>query len=150
VSDVGDDERLIADLRAAMRDAGEVPASFVAAGKAAFAWRTIDAELATAADRGAADPVLAGTRTDPAALRALTFSATSLVIEVELTAEALLGQVVPPQAGQLDVQQRDRAAQTVPVDDLGWFAVRPAPAAMFRLRLRTAGGTAVVTEWVTP
>jgi len=41
-----DDEKLIEALREAFASADDVPAAFVEAGKAAFAWRTIDAELA--------------------------------------------------------------------------------------------------------
>lgn len=40
------DEELLAELGAALRTAEEVPAGFVNAGKAAFAWRGVDAELA--------------------------------------------------------------------------------------------------------
>ncbi|MEU6408355.1 hypothetical protein [Microbispora sp. NPDC046933] len=40
-----DDDRLLEELGHAVREA-RVPESFVRAGKAAFAWRTADAELA--------------------------------------------------------------------------------------------------------
>ena len=42
-----DDNQLLAALREALRSERNVPAEFTATGKATFAWRNIDAELAT-------------------------------------------------------------------------------------------------------
>jgi hypothetical protein len=151
VTDVTDDERLLAELGDAVRAGQQVPAGFVAAGKAAFAWRNVDAELATLTGTA-----LVGTRAEPASphaepasLRSLSFVARELSIEVEVTADALLGQIVPPQPGEIELHGRHGSTQAVPVDEVGWFVIRPVPGTMFRLRLRTADGTAVVTEWVT-
>lgn len=146
MSDVTDDERLLAELAEAVRAAREVPAQFIAAGKAAFAWRNVDAELATLAEDSAT--TLLGTRAEQATLRSLSFVASELSIEVEVTAEALLGQVVPPQSGLMQLHVRAGSAQTVPVDGVGWFVIRPVPGSMFRLHLRTAEGAAVITEWI--
>ncbi|SDX97098.1 hypothetical protein SAMN05421504_10484 [Amycolatopsis xylanica] len=137
------DEELLAELEAALRAADEVPAGFVDAGKSAFTWRGIDAELTF--DSAGAE--LAGTRADPASVRALTYSAAEVTLEVEVGPDALHGQVVPPQAGELDVRLRDGGTTTVPVDAVGWFVVRPKPAGTFRLRLRTADGKTVLTDW---
>lgn len=141
-----DDESLLAELGDALRAAGEVPAGFVAAGKAAFAWRTVDAELAALA-HDSATTAAAGTRGEPAA-RALSFVAGELSIEAEMTADTLLGQVVPPQAGQIEMHSVRGPAHAVPVDEAGWFVIRPVTGPMFRLQLRTATRV-VVTEWVT-
>jgi hypothetical protein len=143
-----DDEQLLADLGEAVRIGREVPARFIDIGKAAFAWHSIDAELAELSHDSATSPLLAGTRAEPATLRALTFVASCLTIEVEVTADALLGQVVPPQAGQIEVHGQDGPTHTAPVDDVGWFAVRPLPMGMFRLHVRLADGAPVLTEWV--
>lgn len=148
------DEELLAELGAAVRAGEEVPASFLAAGRVAFAWRNVDAELATlgfdSAARGGDAGALAGTRAERATLRALTFVAAGLTIELELTPGALLGQVVPPQPGEVELQTPGGAARSVPVDDVGWFAFRPAPAGMCRLRLRPAAAiTPILTEWIT-
>src|SRR5918996_129143 len=141
-------DQLLVELREAMRTADEVPAGFIAAGKAAFAWRTVDAELAALADELRADEALAGTRAEHAAVRALSFHASDISIEVEVTSDALLGQVVPPRPGQVEVQSQDGTRHAATVDETGWFAIRPLPSAMFRLHLRTATDN-VVTEWVT-
>ncbi len=144
------DDDLLAELGEAMRGAAEVPERFVAAGRAAFVWRTVDEELAELTyDSATADAdALAVTRADPAALRSLTFVSAGLSVELEVTADALLGQLVPPQPGEVRLQTRGGQADTVAVDDVGWFAIRPAPGKMFRLHVRTADGAEVLTAWV--
>jgi hypothetical protein len=148
---MADDERLLTELGEALQAAREVPPRFVEAGKAAFTWREVDAELAELGFDSADEPAgaLAGTRADPAALRAMTFVAGAVTIEVEVTAAALQGQVVPPQAGEIELRGRDGSATAVPVDEVGWFVFAPPPAGLFRLHLRTADGTRVLTTWTT-
>ncbi|MFC7111302.1 hypothetical protein ACFQQB_69425 [Nonomuraea rubra] len=107
MSEAWDDHELLARLRAAIEAAEAVPRDFVEAGKSAFAWREIDldmelAELAELTYDSAMhrEEEAAALRADSAVLRALTFAATQLTIELEITEGALLGQVVPPQAGR--------------------------------------------------
>jgi hypothetical protein len=142
------DDQLLAELREAFHAAEEVPVGFVAAGKAAFAWRSIDAELAALADEVPSHEALAGTRTEHAAVRALSFRADGLSIEIEVTADAILGQIVPPRAGRVEVQSLSGTEHTSVVDESGWFSIRPLPSTMFRLHLHTGTGD-VVTEWIT-
>lgn len=147
----GDDEQLIAELGEAVRTAREVPARFIDVGKAVFSWRNLDAELAELTYDSAADSAtaLAGTRAEAATLRALTFVAGRLTIEIEVTPDALLGQVLPPEPGEIELSGRDGSTRTVPVDEVGWFAIRPTPSGSLRLRLRTANGGSVLTQWFT-
>jgi hypothetical protein len=146
--DFNDDERLLTALGEAVRARREVPARFVEIGKAAFAWHNVDAELAALAYDSAAGELAAGTRAEPAELRALTFVASRLTIEIEVAPDALLGQLVPPQQGAVELHGRDGIATTTMADDVGWFAIRPLPSGLFRLRVRPDGGAAIVTEWV--
>lgn len=143
-----DNEQLLMELHEALRTAAEVPAGFVDAGKAAFAWRTVDAELAALTDQFSADEALSGTRAERAGVRALSFHASGISIELEVTSDALLGQLVPPRSGQIEVQVQDGTGPTASADETGWFVIRPVPTKMFRLRVRTAADN-VVTEWVT-
>lgn len=144
-----EDDALLAELGEAVREGQLVPARFVEIGKAAFAWRTMDEELAVLSYDSATLPAdaMAGTRADPAELRAMTFVSADLTVEVEVADDALLGQLVPPQAGEVVVRTQGGDATTVEVDELGWFAVRPLPAGMFRLHVRTGSGATVVTAW---
>lgn len=133
-----------------MRAQRDVPARFIEAGKAAFAWRTLDAELAALTADSAHADALAGTRADRASVRTITFATDDLSIDVELTSDALLGQVVPSIGGELQVCLRDGTTLTEPVDEVGWFAVRPCPTQTFRLRFEAEGRSPVATEWILP
>jgi hypothetical protein len=145
-----DDERLLDALKTALSTKQSVPPGFIEAGKSAYAWRTIDAELAqltydSARDRGA----LASVRSEPAAIRALTFTSTRLTIELEVVDDCLYGQVIPTGPGTVEVQTHAGAAGMSEVDELGSFRVQPVPASPFRLTCRIAEGAAVQTCWIT-
>lgn len=151
-TDWNDDEQLIADLGAALRAEREVPARLLEIGKAAFAWRTVDGELAELTFDSTApggQEAMAGTRAEPATFRAMTFTAHELSIELEVVPDAVMGQVVPPRPGEIEVHLRDGTAGTFTVDDVGWFVIRPRPAGPVRFRVRPEDGGAVLTEWVT-
>lgn len=150
-----DDEQLIAELGAAVRAGREVPDSFSRAGKDAFAWRTVDAELARLdADSALAEPESAGMRGTSADLpgrtrsRALSFVARELTIELEVGPDAVQGQLVPAQPGTVRVRDAGGAVLGFPVDEIGWFVIRPLPTGPFRLHVRTGTGASVLTDWI--
>ncbi len=144
------DDELLAALGEAMEARQAVPSWFVETGKNAFAWHDIDAELARLTyDSNIDSERSAAVRSETASIRALTFSSAHLSMELEVTEDGLLGQVIPPRAGTLEVQTRAGATTNTPVDEIGCFAVDPIPASPFRLRFRTTDGTDVVTGWVT-
>ena len=143
-----DDAELLATLAEAVRAERAVPPAFVEAGKAAYTWRTIDAELAALVYDSASEPVL--TRAEVASLRALTFASAGLTIELEITDGGLLGQLVPPGRGEVEVQTAVGTAARVSADDVGFFAIRPVPTGRFRLRCHGHDhADEVVTTWVT-
>jgi len=147
--DAWDDEQLLAALGEAMRARREVPEWFVETGKNAYAWHNIDAELAqltydSLGDRKRA----AAVRSEAASIRALTFTSARLSIEIEVGEGSLLGQVIPPRAGTLEVHTTAGVASS-PVDEIGCFAVTPIPTSPFRLRCRTEDGADVLTGWIT-
>jgi hypothetical protein len=160
-----DDEQLLATLGEAMRARREVPGWFVETGKNAYAWHNIDAELAQLTYDSLSDPLgdslgdslsdslgdrerAAAVRSEAASIRALTFTSTGLSIELEVGEGSLLGQIIPPRAGTLEVHTTAGVASS-PVDEIGCFAVTPIPASPFRLRCRTEDGTDVLTGWIT-
>ncbi|GAA2214041.1 hypothetical protein GCM10009850_095050 [Nonomuraea monospora] len=153
MSEAWDDHELLSRLRAAMRAADAVPREFLEAGKAAFAWRDLDldVELAELTYDSAmhVEEEVAALRADSAVLRALTFAATRLTIELEITESALLGQVVPPQAGEVRVQGGSGSGGPLEIDDLGVFVIRGKPHGPFRLHCRTQTGLDVSTSWFT-
>lgn len=144
------DRELIDELAEALHAAQEVPREFIDAGKAAYSWRNIDAELAAltydsaVADVTAEPPV----RAEPATLRALTFVAPNLALELELADDTLQGQLVPPQSGEVEIRTARGVHAVVPVDDVGYFVVRALPPGPFRVSCRTGGGLNVLTNWI--
>jgi hypothetical protein len=144
-----DDEELLAALRQALSSRRGVPPEFVEAGKNAFAWHNIDAELAQLTyDSIAAEPA-GHTRAESASIRALTFTSARITIELEVTEDALVGQVVPAQAATIEVQAHEQTDAPIASDEIGCFAVQPIPHGPFRLRCRAAGGIDVLTGWIT-
>ena len=149
--DSWDDEELLAALGEAMRAWQAVPEWFVETGKNAYAWHDIDAEMAqltydsdSDTDRGRA----AAVRSEAASIRALTFTSARLSIELEVAQSSLLGQIIPPRAGTLEVHTT-AGVTCSPVDEIGCFVVDPIPSSPFRLRCRTQDGADVLTGWIT-
>jgi hypothetical protein len=145
------DDELLDALRDALVTTEQVPQSFVEAGKAAFAWRTIDAELAALTYDSAWDsPELVAVRSESATLRSLTFASDGWTIELELTPDGVLGQLDPPEAGTVSARGDGGKFTEAEIDDLGFFALRPVPTAPYRLVCTTNSGTTILTGWVTP
>jgi hypothetical protein len=146
---VRDDDELLAALGEAIQAREEVPEWFVETGKNAYAWHNIDAELARLTYDSSRDrDAVAMVRSEAASIRALTFTSAQLSIELEVTAGSLVGQIIPPRAGTLEVHTTAGVASS-PVDEIGCFAVTPIPNSPFRLRCRTEDGTDVLTGWIT-
>ena len=147
---LSDDDRFLAELGEAMRAARAVPDSFVQAGKSAFAWHDVDSELARLVSDSAAEDsqVSAGMRSERAVLRSLTFATAELTIDVDVQPDALRGQVAPPQAGTVQVRGQGVTVQDFPIDEVGWFVIRPVPTGPYRLSIRLANGLTALTDWI--
>ena len=143
-----DDEEVLAGLRQALREPQAVPPEFVEAGQNAFAWRNIDAELAQLTYDSTRD-LAESMRAETASIRALTFTSTQLTVELEVTSDSLLGQIIPAQAGVIRVQRRTGAETALPADEIGCFSIHPIPPGPFRLHCRTATGIDALTGWIT-
>jgi hypothetical protein len=127
-----------------------VPPWFVETGKNAYAWHNIDAELAQLTYDSSRDRDLsASLRSESASIRALTFTSAHLSIELEIGAEALLGQIMPPRKGMIEAQTQAGATTPAAVDEIGCFSIEPIPPGPFRLHCHTEDGTDVVTGWIT-
>ena len=144
------DEDLLAALREAVSARRAVPDEFVEAGKSAFAWRSIDAELAQLTYDSTYSPDLSGLmRAEPASIRALTFTSTRAQLELEVVESSLLGQILPVQEARIEVQAHDDAEQAISADETGCFSIHPIPRGPFRLRCRLADGNDILTSWIT-
>jgi hypothetical protein len=131
-----------------------VPERLVQAAVDAYAWRTIDADLAELVFDSLAD------REDTALVRGrqqerlLSFRSRALTIEIEVTAAGgsrrLIGQLVPPQQAVVEIRHRDEVV-TLESDELGRFSADALPPGPVSLRCGEGAGEArspVVTDWV--
>jgi hypothetical protein len=148
--DIWDDEQLLAALREALEADEAVPPEFIEAGKNAYAWHNIDAELAQLTyDSSHESHAALSLRAEAASIRALTFTSAHLTIELEVSEDSVLGQVIPAQSGVIEIQGREGTTATLEADAVGCFLIRPIPDSPFRLRFRTSDGSDILTGSIT-
>lgn len=127
-----------------------VPPKFIETAKHAYAWHNVDAELAQLMYDSSRDTDrMAGVRSETASIRMLTFASARFLIDLEVTTQALLGQITPPQSGTVEAETQSGMVAAAPIDEVGTFSVEPVPPSPFRLHCRTADGTDLVTGWIT-
>lgn len=149
------DELLMDELRAVAKARTEpVPTAVAAAARAAYTWRTVDAELALLAyDSATDDRELMGVRGDGP--RLLSFSAMQVSLDVEVSetprGRSLRGEAAPaPQELQLQ-RSAGGAPVDVAVDAAGRFLVEQVDAGpvRFRFLVQSSSGSRILsTEWV--
>ncbi|MEV5880434.1 hypothetical protein AB0L75_40910 [Streptomyces sp. NPDC052101] len=111
----------------------------------AYALHDLDARIAELAFDSLVDALPVRGVADPP--RMLTFRAGEVTVDVEVTEDGLIGQVLPPRSARIEVLGGPQTARPVPVDALGRFTSDTPPAGPFALRLRT-GAEVIVTEWL--
>ncbi|WP_030421185.1 hypothetical protein VM636_02305 [Streptomyces sp. SCSIO 75703] len=145
------DDDLLADglleeeLRQAAAILDPVPAALRTIAVESYALRDLDARLAELTFDSLVDSL--PVRGEEAPPRMLTFQAGAVTVDVEVGAEGLIGQVLPPGPAEVEVLAGPRPSARLTADDLGRFSGGTPPAGPFALRLRT-GGEVVVTEWL--
>ena len=135
-------------LRAALRIDASVPEHVRAAARGAFAWTTIDAELAELTADTWERP-LVGIRggTDE---RELTYQADDVEIELLVHGDPdrrVVGQLLAPGPATARVERPDGTVAAVDVDALGRFTIRDLTDGPIRLLIRLADRT-IRTEWL--
>lgn len=147
------DDDLVDRLRSIAGQADPAPPELAAAARAAFALRTVDAELAELV-RDSLDTVGATVRAgDDDRLLSFETGADGDALAVEIQVSDLGERrdlVVAVSGPALAAASLDTAAgrQPVPADD-GVLVVRAVPAGPVRLLLTTRSGRTVATSWVT-
>jgi hypothetical protein len=141
-----DDERLFNDLAEAVHDTAPLARTIAEHAEGALSWRTIDEELASLTFDSSLEPV-AATRAGPDETRVLVFTSTPLSMELEVTHDQVVGQILPPGAGEILIETSDGAEYRVSADESGFFELPSMPAGPVRLRCDTATAR-VVTDWV--
>lgn len=141
------DEDLLQELGAALREA-PVDDSIIAAAEAAFSWRTADEELELLTLEAETSPgTLTGVRgTGPAGPRTLTFRGDRLSVEIEIDDHGIVGQLIPPQPGQVTLVTSDGPQAAAQADEVGCFTLPLPPPGPMRLDCEL-NGDRFVTEW---
>ena len=103
-----DDERLMDDLAQAVRDAAPLARTIAGDAEAALSWRTIDEELllASLTFDSSLEPVREA-RAGPGEGRVLVFTSPPLSVEIEVLADQVVGQILPPGEGEIVVETPD-------------------------------------------
>jgi hypothetical protein len=141
-----DDQALLADLGQALAEDAGTPDRVREIGRAAFAWRSVDADLVTLfADELDPEPVRAGDGPQAHAFSG-TVGGAEVGVEVERDDGILRGQLVPPGSGRIDVLGGAGGPTSADISDDGYFVVRDLPATAIRLRVSTAAGD-FLTPW---
>ncbi|MGW0742191.1 hypothetical protein ACWD3I_20010 [Streptomyces sp. NPDC002817] len=133
------------ELRRAASILDPVPAQLREMAVAAYALHDMDARIAELTFDSVVDAIPVRGAVD--APRMLTFRAGEVTVDVEVTGQELLGQVLPPQQALIEVLTGPQGAAPLVTDDMGRFTGDAPPVGPFALRLR-AGGDVVVTEWL--
>jgi hypothetical protein len=151
--DEPDDTELEEELRRVAAFLDPVPSVLLQAAVEAFAWRTVDDDLAELVFDSLVDHEPAHVRGSQNR-RLLSFHTSDVCIEIEVTStgtsRGLIGQLVPPQPASVDIRNRDGLI-TLEADALGRFSASSLRAGPISLRCRLgpeAAGRAVVTDWV--
>ncbi|MEU1082536.1 hypothetical protein ABZ368_20345 [Streptomyces sp. NPDC005908] len=140
-----DDELLEEELRQAAAVLDPVPAALLQGAVDAFALVDLDARVAELTFDSLADAIPVRGTADTA--RMLTFTAGEVTLDVEVTGDGLIGQVLPPGPARIEVLDGPRPAASFTADDMGRFTADTTPSGPFALRLRTDDDV-VVTEWL--
>ena len=88
-----------------------------------------------------------GLRSGSGQPRVLIFTAARLSLELEVMADLVVGQIVPPGPGEVVVETSDGTTFGVEADDIGLFDFAGLPRGQIRLRCQTPDGN-LVTDWM--
>ncbi|MFR9787693.1 hypothetical protein ACL07V_03275 [Streptomyces sp. MB22_4] len=139
------DALLEEELRQAAAVLDPVPEALCQIALDAYALHDLDAKIAELTFDSLVDALPVRGVTDVP--RMLTFRAGPLTVDIEVTGDGLMGQVLPPGPARIEVLGGPGAARPVAVDTLGRFTSDTPPSGPFALRLRT-GTEVIVTEWL--
>ena len=134
-------EHVAEALRSLFARIDPVPASVTESGKASYAWRRIDAELAELLADSAIDAEsLALARGGGAPVRSVSFGIGRLTIDLEIQVDqpkrTIRGQLSPPSSAHIEIHRADhRPPITSDADSLGRFSARLPEGGPIRLRI---------------
>jgi hypothetical protein len=142
-----DDQNILDDLSDALREA-TLAETLAEHGKGAYAWRTVDEDLFLASlSSDTSLERMRERRANPSDPRVLVFTAPPLSLELEVMPDRVVGQIVPPGPGEIQVEAADGATVQADADQAGFFHLPGTLSGTVRLRCDTPTGR-LVTDWV--
>jgi hypothetical protein len=134
------DDATEAELRTIFGHMDPVPALLDEAARAAFAWRTVDEELAELTRDSVEDDAGAALVRGAHGPRQLSFESPRLGIELEVVATGprlrrLEGQLLPPAPAKVTIERPGEDGVSVQADDLGHFVLDGLRAGVVRLHV---------------
>lgn len=143
-----EDDELLAKLRNGLGQSDAVPSDVTEFAKAAFSWRTIEAELAELDFDSVDEALPSGVRSSTTA-RMVSFQAGQWMLDVEYdeTSGRLLGHISPESSYTVELHTAGTLF-SVESDDVGRFeadGIAPGPLSMV---LRFTDGQVIKTQWV--
>lgn len=149
------DQRFFDSMRAAVASQDPVPSHVVDAAKAAFGWRSIDAELAQLIyDSSTEQLATAGVRGDSSGHH-LRFESAALSVVLQILTEGaqrvVIGEIVPQKPAEVQIFHPG-GISTVRTDERGRFRARDVKTGLMSLRCRLFdmdGDRMFRTDWVT-
>ncbi|GAB3251638.1 hypothetical protein [Nocardioides dilutus] len=138
------DDQLLAELREAVAEADLVTDRQREAARAAFTWRTVDAELAELLHDSALES--AAVRGDDSA-RTLSFASGPITLEVEVDGDTVRGQVVGATAQSVLMQRTIADDEPLDVDPSGFFRLDDVAPGPVRFVVQ-AGDWTLTSPWV--
>lgn len=97
-----------------------MPSRFVEVAESAFAWHLVDTEQTALSDESLVEiPLAVPGCAEQSGVREFVFAGWDFTIQVSVSATSLLGRVVPPQRGDMEVYERGGFPHIFKVDDQG-------------------------------
>jgi hypothetical protein len=139
------EDQLLAELREAVAEADQVTDRQREAARAAFTWRTVDAELAELLHDSALESTAVRGADDAA--RTLSFVSGPITLEVEIDGDTVMGQVVGAAAESVLLQRSIADDYPLPVDPSGFFRIEGVAPGPVRFVVQ-AGDWTLTSPWV--
>lgn len=143
-----EEERLLADLKDALRAAQHPQAGLIIANaQDAFSYSSMEDELARLVYDSMLDGDLVGSVRAADTSRMVIFECEAMTLEMEIRGRDIIGQIGPPGPATVIVEASDAAMTEVHADELGCFIARlDSPTGPLRFRVSRPGSSAI-TEW---
>ena len=149
------DDLLLGELRRIAAVVDPVPEALAHAGRESLTWLRVDAELAELLSDSIVDDERLALVRSSGGVRAVTFEADGLTIELDILGEGahrtLVGQLVPAGTAEVEIQTSDGASTAVKADPHGRFRAESVPEGRVRLRVtgHPSSAAPAETSWIT-